>query len=515
MRLLIIGSGAIGAALAKAIDDMPEVASFYITDKNEERAMKSVKGFSKAKFISSTDESVRAHLKNVDLVVEAASQDAVKHYVPLILGHGNDVLVMSVGAFADDEFREKCFGLAKRKGGRLYVPSGAVCGTDALHAASADRIDSVELHSTKGPKSFKDVPYLKEKGIDVDKLTEKTIIYPGTGPRGGGPFPQERQRFRHDRTARVGPGQDHGHAHLRPHVRLQLAPPDRQGRLRGDRRRDRQRAVPVQSCHFIPRRTVGHRRHQAHCGQRLDRGLKIYPSGPARAGHHSGEAEGFAMTERGKRIFSKLREEIDAIVLVNGDEPNLDMAFSYAAGTEAGLFEGCVTVIDPDGKVQDAVKPLEETSARRSKAEVMVFQGSRGRSCSMMKDSFGHARRIGINGHGLTYSNLMDIKRAAPKAEIVDVSYAIAASRLVKDQDEVERLRKACQIASQVGDELPSIVKEGMPEYEAAAEVGYRMMKLGASTTSFTTNASFGPEQRRTAPRAGRPEAEERGHGAL
>ena len=29
------------------------------------------------------------------------------------------------------------------------------------------------------------------------------------------------------------------------------------------------------------------------------------------------------MTERGKRIFSKLREVIDAIVLINGDEPNL------------------------------------------------------------------------------------------------------------------------------------------------------------------------------------------------
>jgi Xaa-Pro dipeptidase len=198
------------------------------------------------------------------------------------------------------------------------------------------------------------------------------------------------------------------------------------------------------------------------------------------------------MTERGKRIFSKLREDIDAIVLVNGDEPNLDMAFSYAAGTEAGLFEGCVTVIDPDGRVRMLSSQLEEVSARRSKAEVSVFQGVEDRM-GQMKDSFGHARRIGINGHGLTYTNLMDIKRAVPKAEIVDVSYAIAASRLVKDQDEVERLRKACQIASQVGEELPSLVKEGMPEYEAAAEIGYRMMKLGASTTSFTTNASFGP----------------------
>jgi Xaa-Pro dipeptidase len=197
------------------------------------------------------------------------------------------------------------------------------------------------------------------------------------------------------------------------------------------------------------------------------------------------------MTERGKRIFSKLREKIDAIVLMNGDEPNLDMAFSYAAGTEAGLFEGCVTVVDPDGKVRMISSQLEETSARRSKAEVTVFQAYEDKQ-KMMRDSFGHAGRIGINGHGLTYTNLMEIKKAAPSAEIVDVSYAIAASRLVKDQDEVERLRKACQIASRVGNELPSIVKEGMTEYEAAAEVGYRMMRLGASTTSFTTNASWG-----------------------
>ena len=198
------------------------------------------------------------------------------------------------------------------------------------------------------------------------------------------------------------------------------------------------------------------------------------------------------MTERGKRIFSKLREEIDAIVLINADEPNLDMAFSYAAGTEAGLFEGCVTVIDPDGKVRMLSSILEETSARRSKAEVTVFQGAGGK-IDLMKEWFGRAKRIGINGQGLTYSNLLEIKKAAPKAEIVDISNAIAASRLVKDSDEMERLRKACQIASQVGEELPSIVKEGMAEYEAAAEVGYRMMKLGASTTSFTTIASWGP----------------------
>ena len=64
---------------------------------------------------------------------------------------------------------------------------------------------------------------------------------------------------------------------------------------------------------------------------------------------------------------------------------------------------------------------MEETSARRSKAEVTVFQTYEDKQ-KMMRDAFGHAVRIGINGHGLTYANLMDIKKAAPGAEIVDVS---------------------------------------------------------------------------------------------
>jgi aspartate dehydrogenase len=179
MRLLIIGCGAIGTTLAEAIQGMEEFDIFYITDKNEDRARRVVSRCSKAKFISPTDESIKARLKNVDLVVEAASQEAVRHYVPIVLGMGVDVLVMSVGAFADDDTRERCFNVAKRKGGRLYVPSGAICGTDGLHSASADVIHSVELTSIKGPKSFQDNEYLRAKGVDVNALKERTVLFEG------------------------------------------------------------------------------------------------------------------------------------------------------------------------------------------------------------------------------------------------------------------------------------------------------------------------------------------------
>ena len=67
-------------------------------------------------------------------------------------------MVMSVGAFADDSFRAECFALAKTNHAKIYVPSGAVCGTDGIHAASSGTFTEIHLITTKSPKSLKMPP---------------------------------------------------------------------------------------------------------------------------------------------------------------------------------------------------------------------------------------------------------------------------------------------------------------------------------------------------------------------
>ena len=179
MRLLIIGCGSIGGILAKAAEEMDGVDRFYLSDKSEERAQARSREFGKAKYLPNDDISVLRVLSEVDLVIEAASQEAAKRFALMCLERGRDIMVMSVGAFADDAFRSQCFDLAKRKGGRLYIPSGAVCGTDGLKSAAAEELNEVRLISTKGPSSLADVQYLKEKGIDVFSLKSKTVVFEG------------------------------------------------------------------------------------------------------------------------------------------------------------------------------------------------------------------------------------------------------------------------------------------------------------------------------------------------
>jgi len=197
------------------------------------------------------------------------------------------------------------------------------------------------------------------------------------------------------------------------------------------------------------------------------------------------------MKDRVRWIFSNCSEDLDAIVIMNGEEPLLDVAFPYITGTKAGLFEGCLGIITPDGRSTVITSALEETSARGGKADVLTYRTSKERE-EITSDAMKGFRRVGFNGAGIVHANYLQVEKWAPQAELVDVGVGLEASRLVKDREEVESIRKACRIVSRVADEIPEILKRGMKEYEVAAELNYRMMKLGSTGPAFGTNASFG-----------------------
>jgi aspartate dehydrogenase len=179
MRLLIIGCGSIGTVIANAADSIEEIDRYYLTDKVDDKAKAMVEQHPKSRHVRSEDDAIAQAMDDVDLVVEAASQEAVRKFAPVCLERGRDLMVMSVGAFEADTFRERCFELSKKKRGRLYIPSGAICGTDGLRSASANQIDEVHLISTKGPGGFRNVPHLAERKIDVNGLTEPMVLYDG------------------------------------------------------------------------------------------------------------------------------------------------------------------------------------------------------------------------------------------------------------------------------------------------------------------------------------------------
>jgi aspartate dehydrogenase len=186
VNICVIGCGAIGTTIARAVEPMHDIGIVYLTDRSKECATRLQEKMTKVRYVP----DIVPILTDIKLVVEAASQDAARYYVPLALSAGVDVLIMSVGVFQDEEFQNDAFRLAKRKGAKIYMPSGAIGGIDALGAASLEQIDEVTLTTTKPPSAFGPNPYLESKGIVASELRERTELFFGTAREAVKHFPQ-------------------------------------------------------------------------------------------------------------------------------------------------------------------------------------------------------------------------------------------------------------------------------------------------------------------------------------
>lgn len=173
MRLGIIGCGAIGTDVAKAADAMKDIEKIYLFDINDAAAKKLCSQLKKASI-----KPVKEFLPDVDVVFEAASQQAVTQYAAAALEAGTDLIIMSIGSLFNDTLRKKLETIARKHHRKIYLPSGAVCGIDGVLAASVEKLDSVTLVTTKPPASL---------GMSVE---DRTVVFEGNARQAVELFPR-------------------------------------------------------------------------------------------------------------------------------------------------------------------------------------------------------------------------------------------------------------------------------------------------------------------------------------
>jgi len=180
MKVALVGCGAIGSFIARALARGGINAELeYVCDIEEERA-------------SSLGEEVGASVADlegilnseVELIVEAASIGAAREVMNKALPGGKDILILSVGALAEEEF----LNLAEESEGRVYIPSGAVGGLDVLKAAREAEIEKVTLSTTKPPEALEGAPGVED--VNLEGIEEKTLLFEGTAREAIRAFPQ-------------------------------------------------------------------------------------------------------------------------------------------------------------------------------------------------------------------------------------------------------------------------------------------------------------------------------------
>jgi len=186
-KIGLLGCGAIGTQIALAIDSgkIPGVLT-HVYDYSKDASSNLV-----AKLKNKPVVVENSHLLSsypVDIVVEAASQEAVRNVAHSVLQNKRDMMIMSVGALLDesifDILSEACEHFQKT----IYLPSGAIAGLDALKSVR-EQLDSVTLTTTKHPRSLKGAKFFETSNIDLEKISTITTIFEGTAKQAVSLFP--------------------------------------------------------------------------------------------------------------------------------------------------------------------------------------------------------------------------------------------------------------------------------------------------------------------------------------
>lgn len=179
MRVALIGFGAIGQQLARCLlehRDRIEIVAVLTNDLGAglevtKEDLESLRG-------CITDQFQTCLECRPELIVECAGHEAVDAYAQATLAAGCDLLLVSVGALADEARLTRVREAADRSGRQVLLVAGAIGGTDWLQAAHRAGLEDVVYRGRKPPCAWKGSP--AEQLSDLDTLTEATRLFSGT-----------------------------------------------------------------------------------------------------------------------------------------------------------------------------------------------------------------------------------------------------------------------------------------------------------------------------------------------
>jgi len=184
LRLALIGWGAINRRVAELLSlRSSDSVSIVAIGKRDAAAVTSAPASSD---IITTPERLAG--LDLDLVVEAASRDAVALWGDSALRSARALVVTSTSAFCDTSLLDRLIGIAEDHGSQLIVPPGALAGIDALSAAAAMPLDSVVHRIVKPPAAWRGTA--AESLTTLDGLTRAVTFYSGTAREAATLFPK-------------------------------------------------------------------------------------------------------------------------------------------------------------------------------------------------------------------------------------------------------------------------------------------------------------------------------------
>jgi Xaa-Pro aminopeptidase len=188
--------------------------------------------------------------------------------------------------------------------------------------------------------------------------------------------------------------------------------------------------------------------------------------------------------------LKRLRHALEAqgvSALLETHLPNIYYLSGFSGDSAALLVDSSSATLFTDGRF--TIQAKEESPGFR----VRIHRGPLLEAVGEHLQKKGRAR-LAVSPSHLTLSAWKVIKKTAGRnVSWVGVDGIVDQLRAVKDSFEIEQMRAAARLGSEVMDETIRLIRPGVTELEVAAEIVYRMRRKGASAESFEAIVAAGP----------------------
>jgi Xaa-Pro aminopeptidase len=204
---------------------------------------------------------------------------------------------------------------------------------------------------------------------------------------------------------------------------------------------------------------------------------------------------------RQKNVFDLISTKLDALLVTHLPNIRYLSGFTGSAGVLVVAEKNCV--LFTDGRYRQQAKDEASTSK-------VAISNSSALEAVAQWIADHQLRVIGIEAEHMTVSMRSALRRILPAGtRLRETRSEVESIRMVKDEEELNRIREAARLGSGLVDTALQAIRPGVSEIEVAAEMEYDARQKGAEAMSFDTIVASGersalPHGRASSARIGR-----------
>lgn len=135
---------------------------------------------------------------------------------------------------------------------------------------------------------------------------------------------------------------------------------------------------------------------------------------------------------------------------------------------------------------------MEDVKRTLTIDDEVIVADMRDVSIEEAQNFFVFCENIGFEENYVTYEQYKRLKQRYRINNMVETDGIIEKQRMIKDEDEIENIKKACEITDKCFEHLLTFIKEGMTEKEIALEIEMFFKTHGAEGNSFDPIVAVG-----------------------